>query len=991
MKTLYAYLFIWISMCTVSCDDWAPWTQWGTCSRTCDGGVTYRTRRCRKDSPMNRGCRADDVQYRACNMQECSGNVLDYRALQCSAFNKNPYSGEMLNWVPYHDSKNPCALYCQAEGHDVIHRLANHVVDGTKCRNDSKDMCIDGKCWNVGCDGILGSKKVLDRCGVCGGNNSCMSRQTPKFTWSLSGYGECSSTCGVGYRRAKPVCINRASGKRVRNKRCRSAGRPKQQTRSCKLRDCKESPIYKWVFGPWSNCSCAKKYSWRARRCVMFFPNSTQTYVSEKFCDTRTPVTKQLCDKTLCPVWHVGHWAPCSVTCGNGVQRRGVVCQHFGKEFCDLKSKPITLRSCNTSVLCFVQNDIQEVILGESDSSSIKRLPPLKSTERTGPRPRFVAREWQPCSVTCGRGRKWRYVTCQVYVLRIGKDTELPDKECKGLKPLNSSPCIIQECVEQFEYRVVGMTPCSRSCLGGVQETIVRCVSIHNGSTVDDNNCKDVHLVPVERRVCNDINCPQRWKVGDFGMCSVSCGGGIMHRDVECIQEFAVGFRNGIHLPDYMCEQPVPTRNRKCNSIDCHSEWLSGPWSKCSVTCGQGYRSRDVYCVKKNAGGNYINISSTLCDSNKHPMDVQKCNQTVCPEPKLRALEVQFFQMDKLKRVKLTIGMTATILPGTTVLIKCPTRGIQLQDIRWFKNGTTIRYSKRVKLTRKRFLKIRNAVPEKDSGIYSCKAGSLQSNTPVSFSSVYDIFKATMLRQKYISGSQPMNLVARSISTKQMDPVSRKYSPLFLVKSDWSACSATCGGGLQSRNVSCEIITRDYFEVFPVRFCTKAGHSAPLLIQSCNTFPCLEWSLGNWSECAASECVRDKTALIRREVSCLSNDQAMNDTSHCESLGTIPPTEMECSNKDCKAVWIASKWTRCIGECETNGFKTRSLDCVWSKTRLSAGKECSSLQRPRTMKMCEMGNCSCTDESEYCSVVKMMKFCKFENFRRNCCVSCKKS
>lgn len=53
----------------VSCDDWAPWTQWGTCSRTCDGGVTYRTRRCRKDSPMNRGCRADDVQYRACNMQ----------------------------------------------------------------------------------------------------------------------------------------------------------------------------------------------------------------------------------------------------------------------------------------------------------------------------------------------------------------------------------------------------------------------------------------------------------------------------------------------------------------------------------------------------------------------------------------------------------------------------------------------------------------------------------------------------------------------------------------------------------------------------------------------------------------------------------------------------------------------------------------------------------------------------------------------------------
>lgn len=34
---------------------------------------------------------------------------------------------------------------------------------------------------------------------------------------------------------------------------------------------------------------------------------------------------------------------------------------------------------------------------------------------------------------------------------------------------------------------------------------------------------------------------------------------------------------------------------------------------------------------------------------------------------------------------------------------------------------------------------------------------------------------------------------------------------------------------------------------------------------------------------------------------------------------------------------------------------------------------------------------ACTDESDYCSVVKMMKFCKFDNFRRNCCVSCTKS
>lgn len=85
-------------------------------------------------------------------------------------------------------------------------------------------------------------------------------------------------------------------------------------------------------------------------------------------------------------------------------------------------------------------------------------------------------------------------------------------------------------------------------------------------------------------------------------------------------------------------------------------------------------------------------------------------------------------------------------------------------------------------------------------------------------------------------------------------------------------------------------------------------------------------------QCAASECVRDKTALIKREVSCLSNDQAMNDTSHCESLGTIPPTEMECSNKDCKAVWIASKWTRVLNRVFMIKFKMlyNLIICTWT-------------------------------------------------------------
>lgn len=50
----------------------------------------------------------------------------------------------------------------------------------------------------MGCDGILGLKKVLDRCGICGGSNLCMFWLILKFMWLFLGYGECLLICGVG-------------------------------------------------------------------------------------------------------------------------------------------------------------------------------------------------------------------------------------------------------------------------------------------------------------------------------------------------------------------------------------------------------------------------------------------------------------------------------------------------------------------------------------------------------------------------------------------------------------------------------------------------------------------------------------------------------------------------------------------------------------------------------------------------------------------------
>lgn len=87
---------------------WSGWSDFSTCSRTCDGGVASQLRRCHSPS----GCRGESVRYRICNMQACPDQQ-DFRAQQCIAFNEVPYDGALFIWSPHYDYSEPCALTCR--------------------------------------------------------------------------------------------------------------------------------------------------------------------------------------------------------------------------------------------------------------------------------------------------------------------------------------------------------------------------------------------------------------------------------------------------------------------------------------------------------------------------------------------------------------------------------------------------------------------------------------------------------------------------------------------------------------------------------------------------------------------------------------------------------------------------------------------------------------------------------------------------------------
>uniref|UniRef100_A0A674J7T2 ADAMTS/ADAMTS-like cysteine-rich domain-containing protein n=1 Tax=Terrapene triunguis TaxID=2587831 RepID=A0A674J7T2_9SAUR len=140
---------------------WAAWSEWSKCSRTCGGGVTYQERHCNNPNRI----------YQLCNIQPCPPNSLDFRAQQCAEFNSKPFRGWYYSWKPY-TKEDRCKLYCTAEDFDFFFAMSSKVKDGTLCSQNKYDVCIDGICEQVGCDRGLGSKAALDACGVCKGDNS---------------------------------------------------------------------------------------------------------------------------------------------------------------------------------------------------------------------------------------------------------------------------------------------------------------------------------------------------------------------------------------------------------------------------------------------------------------------------------------------------------------------------------------------------------------------------------------------------------------------------------------------------------------------------------------------------------------------------------------------------------------------------------------------------------------------------------------------------
>ncbi|XP_054371287.1 papilin [Molothrus ater] len=254
---------------------------------------------------------------------------------------------------------------------------------------------------------------------------------------------------------------------------------------------------------------------------------------------------------------------------------------------------------------------------------------------------------WSECSSECGGGFQSRLVFCTI-------DNEIyPDYMCRNKpQPDNNRTCGHQPCPQTKRTSYIYLPqawshssarssqmkrwktgewgPCSATCGRGTQTRSVYCVAFDGQSlqgVVDDTECMAFAQQPRHSQPCNLRQCAT-WSTGPWSQCSASCGEGVQTRTVTCRTQ------QGSQAQDFAClMEPKPSATRPCLKENCIQEigWHVGDWGLCSKSCDSGIRTRQVIC----ADGDSKVYSAETCRAiqPQKPATLGSCNTQPCYLP----------------------------------------------------------------------------------------------------------------------------------------------------------------------------------------------------------------------------------------------------------------------------------------------------------------------------------------------------------------------
>ncbi|XP_029624001.1 A disintegrin and metalloproteinase with thrombospondin motifs 17 isoform X2 [Salmo trutta] len=516
--------------------DWSIWSQWSQCSRTCGTGAQFRQRKCDNPPPGPGGsnCQNASVEHKVCEGPPCPKGTPSFRELQCLSHDRQAGKKKNSIWTAVNNDEKPCALFCSPVGRDSPILVAERVMDGTPCGPYESDLCVNGRCQKIGCDGIIGSSAREDRCGVCNGDgHSCKIVK-----------GDFNHTMGRGYIEAAVIPVGARRIKVVEDKPSHSFLAMKDSTKRSINSDWKiELPgefqlagtTVRYVRrGLWEKMSAKGPTKTPLYLMVLLFHDQTYGIHYEYTVSLNVTERDDVSEEQRAPehlyLWTHSSWQDCNVQCGGGERRTVVSCMR-------LVNKSMTL--VNDS-LCQPENR------------------PLPQVRRCNSHPcqyRWVTGEWGQCSVTCGKGLQLREVGC-VYQLQNGSLIHTRDLYCQGGKPPALQGCEGRHCLTAWEASE--WSKCSSDCGSGFRRRIVRC-------TNPQGSC-DPLSQPADQEPCEDRSKCYEWKTGDWSKCSSSCGKGLQSRVVQCMHR--VTGRHGNDCPVVF----RPPTYRPCHQEACNDK-----------------------------------------------------------------------------------------------------------------------------------------------------------------------------------------------------------------------------------------------------------------------------------------------------------------------------------------------------------------------------------------------------------------------------------
>uniref|UniRef100_A0A8C0GEP6 ADAM metallopeptidase with thrombospondin type 1 motif 20 n=1 Tax=Chelonoidis abingdonii TaxID=106734 RepID=A0A8C0GEP6_CHEAB len=974
--------------------EWGPWGPYNSCSRTCGGGIKSTTRLCNQPEPRNGGkyCVGRRMKFRSCSTDSCPKGKQDFRELQCSDFDGKHFNinglTSAVRWLPKYSGismKDRCKLFCRVSGTTSYYQLKDRVADGTPCGTETNDICVQGLCRQAGCDHVLNSKARRDKCGICGGDNSSCKTLAGTFNSAHYGYNvvvkipmgatnidirqhsysgkpeddnylALSDTHGnfilngnfVVSMSKKEIGVQGAifeyNGSNNTVERINSTDRLEEELilqvlcvgnlynpdvrYSFSIPIEERSDLFLWdPYGPWQECS--KMCQGLRKRKVTCIRKSDHLVVSDQRCENipSLPAVSEKCN-TECELrWHNIGKSECTSQCGPGYRSLDIHCMKYSvskglsvpvdDKYCADQQKPPIREPCHGDCLltswhytewsecsrscergirtreAFCMNNFGRR-LADRECHELPRIVTQNCNEFLCPN--WATSDWSECPVTCGKGMRYRQVWCHL------NDEKLRENFCNpNSRPESVRSCELHECAS---WQVGPWGSCAVTCGRGYQMRAVKCVTGTYGVILEDDRECNAATRPRDSQDCEMPPCPEttklwttslpiigkvtQWRYGSWTPCSASCGKGNRARYVSCRDA-----HGGVADESLCTHLPRPAEISNCFS-SC-GEWQAGNWSPCTVTCDNGIATRQVVCVNY-----HQQIDENYCDPESRPSKEQECNMPPCLPvyrhiPKMHDHPSHFPELDYPP-----IHRGHHPQDNVNQWSQPSVGGNQWRTGPWGACSST------------------------------CAGGF----------------------QRRVVVCQDVDGISASHCDEATKPPESRHCdsgpcPRWNYGS-WGECSHTCGDGIKTRLVICQLPNGQMLNDQSCEILDKPPNMA-----QCNVHTCpgnVSWQRGPWKSCSVS-CGK---GIKYRDVHCVNSLQIKLEEENCRHLKK-PRTHKVCRAIRCPA-WKANRWKDCSVTCGV-GIQQRDVYCrLKGRGRVNEAM-CNHDAQPPSQKPCWLPAC----------------------------------